>query len=153
MKKRAYNIVVLFLAVAIFFVGAGVTIVDLCCGRCADSFISMAEPADDCMQSLDTNKVMDDCCATKSPAVENTSCESHHAEKGDCCKKERVSIDLDNTIYKHNLSHALVWVVTSLFHNSSLFLATGEKYLQPDVVDQITIPPRDYLSLIRILII
>lgn len=155
MKKRVYNIVVLFLAVAIFFVGAGVTIVDLCCSRCADNFISMADTdiADDCMQSVETNKVMDDCCSMKSHAVEDTGCDTHHADKGDCCKKERVSIDLDNTIYKHNLSHALVWVAASLFHNSSLFLTIGEKYLQPDVVDQISIPPRDYLSLIRILII
>lgn len=142
------------MAVAIFFVGAGVTIVDLCCSSCADSFMSMSEPVDNCMQQpSDTSKVTDDCCSTNSHTTEAAGCDKHHSEKEDCCKKERVSIDLDNTIYKHNLSNALVWVVVSLFHTNSLFLTTGEQYLQPDVVDQITIPPRDYLSLIRILII
>lgn len=152
MKKEVKHIVILFLAATIFFVGAGVTIVDLCCSRCADSFMSMSESADDCMQHSDMMRMSDDCCAQKAHP-KSTACDTHHSDKSDCCKKERLSIDLNNTIYKHSLSDAMVWSLVALSNNSSLFLSSCDKYIQPDVVEQITIPPRDYLSLIRILII
>lgn len=152
MNKKVNHIVILFLAAIIFFVGAGVTIVNLCCSKCTDNLLTMSESAGDCMKHSDMMKMSGDCCAEKAH-TENTSCDTHHADKSDCCKKERLSIDLNNTIYKHSLSDAMVWVIVALSNNSSLFLSTCDNYVQPDVVEQITIPPRDYLSLIRILII
>lgn len=151
MKQKANHIVILFMAVAIFFVGAGVTIVELCCSGCADNLISMTESATDCIKQGKA-EIQDDCCMAE---VQNAdaACDTHHAEKEDCCKRERVSIDLDNTIYKHSLSSSFVWAFVSLFHSNSLPISTGERYVDPNVTDQVTIPPRDYLSLIRILII
>lgn len=155
MKQKTNHIILLFLATAIFFVGAGVTIVDLCCSACPDNLISLAEPEpkDVCIQHLKEVQKIDDCCSEKSHEM-SVDCNTPEHHKGEqCCKKERVSIDLDNTIYKHKLSTSLVWTVVSLFYNNSLLLSTDERYICPDVVDEISIPPRDYLSLIRILII
>lgn len=153
MKQKINHILLLFLATAIFFVGAGVTIVDLCCSACPDNLISLAEPKDACIQHLVEVQNVEDCCAGQSHKMSGDCNTQDHRKGEQCCKKERVSIDLDNTIHKHKLSTSLVWTVVSLFYNNSLLLSTGESYICPDVVDEVSIPPRDYLSLIRILII
>ena len=154
MKKKVNHIVILFLAAAIFFVGAGVTIVDLCCSKCADSLLSLSESTGNCVQHSGLMKMPDNCCSEKTNS-ESLACDSLHSDKdkSECCKKERLSIDLNNTTFKHSLSNTMVWTIISFSNSGSLYLSINDKYIQPEVVEQKTLPPRDYLSLIRILII
>jgi len=94
------------------------------------------------------------CCADKHTEKKST-CHNNHDSEEKCCEIERISIDIEHRIYKPALDNNLSWL---------LIFQLGYSYLYPDQLaenipeysyytDAIPILPRDYLSLIRVLII
>lgn len=139
----------LFMAATIFFVGAGVTIVNLCCSGCTDTVLSIASSGDERnSHHMESAPKADSCCSSK--GMESSECPSHSENS---CSIERISIDIYNAIYKPDLSGLLVWSATPLHYGFTFLSSVAENHIQPDVKEHIPIPPRDYLSLIRILII
>lgn len=155
MKYR--NILILFLATIVFFVGAGITVVDLCCSGCIDKVMSMQLHSEDC--SMDEMIAeTPSCCSTEdhsmshSEDVEKAPCPSEHADK--CCEAKRVSMDLDRSVFQPNLLQSMVWtIVPSFISNVLLVSDNNESLIIGEARDPIPIPPRNYLSLIRVLII
>ena len=153
MKKRYSNILICFLATIIFCVGTGVTVVDLCCADCIRSFLSI-EDAKDEADCHGISIMSESCCSTESSSTEIADCTDQHQDN-ECCTIERISADIDHAFFKPIISNPLVWSV-ALFNNEifdldsseSLTHTTEDTYRPP-----IPIPPREYLSLIRILII
>lgn len=156
MKMKYRNILVLFLAAIVFFVGAGVTVVDLCCSRCIDQVMSMQLHTEDCsMTEMKTESPS--CCSQKDHDMQHStdaaSCVSNgHADK--CCEAKRVSMDLDRSVYQPNLLQSMVWTMVPAFISNYLLVSDNNELLVVgEARDPIPIPPRNYLSLIRVLII
>ncbi len=145
MKVRYRNILVSFLAAILFFVGAGVTVVDLCCSACVEDVKPMSPHPEGC--SMKEIKTVPSTCCTQ-----NTDCVKEHT--GRCCVAKRISIDLDYSSSQPSLLQSIVWTIVPCFisciHTSS---HNNELLVVDETRDPIPIPPRNYLSLIRVLII
>lgn len=157
MKVKYHNILVLFLATIVFFVGAGVTVIDLCCSRCVDSVMSMTLHSSDCSMAEKMAK-SPSCCRSGDHAMDysekTVSCEGEHTHTGKCCEARRVSIDLDHSVYQPNLLHTMVWtVIPSFISNALLASDTSTPLIIDEAQEPIPILPRNYLTLIRVLII
>lgn len=151
MKRKYRNILVLFLAAIVFFVGAGVTVVDLCCSKCVGQVMSMNIHMDDCMKA-EMKTESPSCCSQENHSEDASLCVSGHTNK--CCEAKRVSIDINHTVSQTSLLHLMVWtLVRSFICNSLLVSDNNESLLVAESRDPIPIPPRNYLSLIRVLII
>lgn len=156
MKQRIRNIFILLIASLVFFVGAGVTIVNLCCVNCIPMVFSPKEHTDHCasLAELDSHKEMKSCCNDDSMPKDNKSCTNHHDEN-ECGTTERISVDISNTTFKPVIADPLVWCVMTL--HTDLLSSIITQDLDSDINNEgrppIPIPPRDYLSLIRVLII
>lgn len=155
MKKLAYRIILLIAAVTVFFTGAGVTFVNYCCSGCTVE------------QTLVMTKVHS-CCSQKTVAEKKPSCCSSHTQvtdqtdSGECslsgkghCKASRLSADIDMSVFRPHVSSPFVWISDALpvlpVNMLSGQVETTDIYTRfespPDI------PPREYLTLIRVLII
>lgn len=151
MEMKYRNILVLFLAAIVFFVGAGVTVVDLCCSRCIEQVMSLSVHKGDCMKT-EMKAEVPSCCSQNSHSEDGSLCVSEHTDK--CCEAKRVSIDINYTVKQANLLHSMVWTLVPSFISNFLLIAdNNEPLLIAEARDPIPIPPRNYLSLIRVLII
>lgn len=143
------------MAVTIFFVGAGVTIVDLCCSNCVENLISI-EKKKGCHESA-AEMIIDagshSCCKDDTAQEQGLlPCTNEH--DGKCCDAERISVDLDNRVFKPDVTnHALALLVV---HCQCCCFCHTTEIEQTSVYTpyaDIPIPPREYLSLLRVLII
>lgn len=155
MKRRIQNIFILFMAVTVFFVGAGVTIVDLCCSNCVENLMMMNKADDAChnLMGVDSSKTHS-CCGDDSGQDKSMlPCTNKH--EGKCCDAERISVDLENRTFKPDIiNNALTWAVVHCqcccyCHTTDIEDTAG----YAEYSDNIPIPPREYLSLLRTLII
>lgn len=154
MKVKYHKILILFLAAIVFFVGAGVTVVDLCCSGCIDKVMSMQLHQADCSMT-EMKTASPSCCSEEGHIMDHsddTSCISGHT--GKCCEAKRVSMDLDRSVYQPNLLHAMVWTLVPAFISNVLLVSdNNEPLLAGEARDPMPLPPRNYLTLIRVLII
>lgn len=155
MKKITQHIVLLIAAIAVFFTGTGVTIINYCCSHCeAEQTLIMAS--------------VPDCCSQKKVVIEQTCCSDHNSSnnhKSDSdgcnvsnkehCKATRLSSDIDIATARQHLQIPYVWI-SDLYSS----LPTSIVLSKIEVADKLAelesppdIPPREYLSLIRVLII
>lgn len=154
MKQPIQKILTLCFAALIFFVGAGFTVVDFCCSGCIEEQFFTQSHAGSCCQSAD-NQTKNDShhCATDGVKhTEHSKCTNPH--EGECCVSERVSFDLDNRISKIDLNNSFVSTFVHCYcccfcHTEDI----TESFPGYNYLDTEPIPPRDYLSLIRVLII
>ncbi|MDU1905141.1 MAG: hypothetical protein E6772_10185 [Dysgonomonas sp.] len=152
MKTKYRNILVLFLAVIVFFVGAGVTIVDLCCTNCVENVLAMNTHNSAC-GVLDTEIDKHSCCSNPDTSNDVSPCTSQH--EGECCGVERIDVDIDHRVFKPDLGDFAVSDFIHCFcccfcHTHDI--AENIVSLSP-YSEAIPIPPREYLSLLRVLII
>jgi len=154
MKQKGRNIIILFLASIIFYVGAGVTVVDLCCSNCVENLLVIQKEKADCpMEQINTGEHS---CCQEVDGTEDGILPCTNPHEGKCCEAERISIDIDNRTYKPdvagmNMNGMFLHCFCCCFcHTDNLqeIIADAE-YIQ----DVSPLPPRDYLSLIRVLII
>lgn len=155
MKQQYNKILILFLSATIFFVGAGVTIVDLCCSNCLGDITAINNHKDmACSDDGVTDVETDHSCCTRDETNKRGAnfADSAHTDK--CCRAERLSADLDS---RRHLPH-INQVLDSLIFYCYYVLPDQVSNIDRDILltgytDIIPIPPRDYLSLIRVLII
>lgn len=156
MKQRIRNIFILSIACLVFFVGAGVTIINLCCINCIPMVFSPKEHNAHCLlvSDLKTSEDTHSCCNENSMPKEDKACTDQHDEH-ECGTTERISVDINNTVFKPTIANPLVWSVMTL--HTDLLSCLVSNTLNYDIGNEgrtpIPIPPREYLSLIRILII
>lgn len=154
MKQKFNHILVTVLAAIVFFVGMGVNVFDLCCSNCAENLLSADSHINNLCVASPPTKQIDDCCSHQEEALPQTDdCSTHHQDKDKHCSIERVSADIQYSQIKTSVITPFIWTLvsnnTTLFDSENILLNKFEQsYKTP-----IPIPPRDYLSFIRILII
>lgn len=153
MKQKIRNILVLMMAVTVFFVGAGVTIVDLCCTNCIENLITIKKTSSNCDEGNKALSQNHSCCQDESEGNDILPCTNKH--EGKCCDAERISVDIDHRTFKPDLASSdLVWSV--LHCQCCCFCHTTDieqQSVYTGFADAVPIPPREYLSLLRVLII
>lgn len=162
MKQFVYKILLLLLAISVFTTGMGANIVKYCCTDCQSNTILFSKH--DCEavhhQQSTPGKKHDTCCVSMDNGVHQDNdvaktC-SHEVHSGDDahCSISRVSIDLDSYQFKPQLSSPMVWVSDLAFLLTSVipFEAECSNHCE-HLLDPLVSPPREYLSLIRVLII
>ena len=151
MKQKVNNILITFLATIVFFVGTGVNVFNLCCANCADNLVSHVNGL--CNEADFSSMQTMTCCNEQETSTDADNCASHHQKNDQHCSVERVSKDIQNTQVNTPIIAPFVWSLllsgTTVADLADANLNTFEQsYKTP-----IPIPPREYLSLIRILII
>ncbi|MDH6310802.1 hypothetical protein M2451_003582 [Dysgonomonas sp. PFB1-18] len=155
MKRFAQNIILVIAAATVFFTGAGVTIINYCCASCSGQTLIMAQQHTCCAISHEQHTDATAPCCAATEAESHDSCETTAFSGETHCQASRLSIDIDAASFRPHVATPVVWI-----SDNSLILASA---LLPDTTEFADhyslfksppdIPPREYLSLIRVLII
>ncbi|MFV0469868.1 MAG: hypothetical protein ACK5MK_13190 [Dysgonomonas sp.] len=160
MNKLLNKILIVSLATLIFFIGAGFTVINYCCNSC--------------VHKADTEETTMTCCGGEvaDDQSETSDCHSgevaepsHHQAQAQApcteahgetyCVSERVFVDLDSYQFRPQVSAPFTWI-QNLF-GSEMKILVDNLFPIDNLFDQYktvaSIPPRTYLSLIRVLII
>lgn len=153
MKNFIQKIILLIACVAIFYTGAGVTIINYCCNSCIQeaSFIPSSHTC--CTEGADITTPMS-CCSSKEKAAEATDCNETIA-KDMHCSTSRLSIDIDASIFKPLIIVPFIWLDNASEVSPFSIASNYGEHINGDNLfeSNFSILPRAYLSLIRILII
>ena len=153
--KSVQRIILLIVAVTVFFTGAGVTIINYCCTSCSGQTLFMAEKHQCCSASDHSHQ--DGSCRTLPSAAktEANACESSTYANDTHCTASRLSIDIDASSFRPQISIPFVWVSDAIVPILDVFVAdsrhAGELLACFSPPPDIT--PREYLSFIQVLII
>ncbi|MDH6354801.1 hypothetical protein M2132_001132 [Dysgonomonas sp. PH5-45] len=152
MKHFVNKIAVFLLAFLIFFVGTGVTVIDLCCQNCIEHTLSLSDVSC-CSQTQHSHSDATAAGHNHDSYQHEDICSSPH--EGECCVPERISFDIDHFFSKPQIVAPFVWIANNLFENVTPVLNEAPTDNVPILRDKIPIivHPRVYLSMIRILII
>ncbi|MEN9919608.1 MAG: hypothetical protein RL662_2044 [Bacteroidota bacterium] len=157
MKKQICNLFVLLLASLIFLVGAGVTIFDLCCSNCVSNVFSMNAYEVDCNIVDNAGAKNKSCCSDPTKLAQDHVTELSHCtneHEGNCCEVKRISVDIDSRMQQFDLSNSTTLDFLYCYCCSLSYAAASAYNSSLSIDKKITpIPPRDYLSLIQVLII
>lgn len=140
------------MAAVIFLTGMGTTITKFCCNNCLDSFLAEYH-----IKSIETESENSNCCKT----VEHQKvddCQKHNSnddhKSDNCCKIERYSIDLDAFHFKPVVFTPFTWISSTPVTFTASLINSGSENNDSRINDPPpVIEPRNYLSLIRVLII
>lgn len=150
MKRFVRQILLFTVAATIFLTGVGVTIINCQCISCDKESLFMSTQQYCCLPNTQSNTEKA-CCSTGSCHTKNNVEYSNDGH----CSISRLSIDIDPSSFRPHVSNPFVWISEALFipvFNTLPYVTentdeyTGLK-IPPDI------PPREYLSLIRVLII
>ncbi|MDR1883587.1 MAG: hypothetical protein LBR26_12520 [Prevotella sp.] len=152
MKKFGQRLVLFVVAATVFFTGAGVTIMNYCCASCSGQTLFMTEQHVCCARTIEVEE-SPDCCSHKKAAHHDT-CETSFANDTHCTAS-RLSIDIDPSSFRPHVSTPFVWTSNVALALASSILPEKGKYTDkwPHCESPPEIPPREYLSLIRTLVI
>ncbi len=155
MKRFAQNFILIIAAATVFFTGAGVTIINYCCNSCSEQTLFMTEQHTCCSLEHQKAEQKGDCCSMHKDVSHNESCEDTSFTQDISCTTSRLSIDIDASSFRPIVSVPFVWISDvsptiplSILTDNSLYTQDNSIFESPP-----DIPPREYLSLIRVLII
>jgi hypothetical protein len=155
MKKFVQRFILLIAAATVFFTGAGVTIINYCCTSCSGQTLIMTEKHVCCVQGQHEAKSSTACCSAQKETIHNDSCENAAFSQDMHCTASRLSMDIDASSFRPHISVPFVWISDALPD-----IPVSTSFDTVTYADGYTafgsppgIPPREYLSLIRILII
>lgn len=154
MKRFAHILILVTLSVTVFLTGAGVTIINYCCSSCSEQTLFVTQHHVCCLQDPSSNDE-DSCCESGKETV-NKSCEHEQSyEKTDHCTASRLAIDIDSASFRPHVITPFFWISdVQLIQSISLLSNKIEVFDNYTLFDRPPeIPPRQYLSMIRVLII
>lgn len=159
MKQLVTRIILVFAAVAVFFTGAGVTFIIYCCSGCETEQMLMVTKAHTCCSTQMVAEESHSCCDSHthstqaSDPADRDGCATHF-DAGHC-QASRLSADIDLSVFRPQVSNPFVWIsdaypvlLSSVLSDQVSDTDTYAQFESPP-----NIPPREYLSLIRVLII
>lgn len=155
MKKFGQSIIILIIAVTVFLTGAGVTIIDYCCSSCGGQTLFMTEQHICCIEDHAVVESESMTCCSIGKLSKDDACENMSFTKDSHCTASRVSADIDVSSFRPHVVIPFVWV-SAAFYASPTNALFQKLYNIDDFIDFKSppdIPPREYLSLIRVLII
>ncbi len=159
MKQLVTRIILVIAAVAVFFTGAGVTFIMYCCSGCQAEQTLVVTKAHTCCSQKMIAEESHSCCASHShhtPASSQADADgcTTHIDEG-YCQTSRLSADIDLSVFRPQVSNPFVWISDS--YPVLLSSVLSDQINDTDTYAQFesppNIPPREYLSLIRVLII
>lgn len=156
MKRFAQNFILIIAAVTVFFTGAGVTIINYCCNSCSEQTLFMTEQHTCCSLEHQKTEQESDCCSMHKDVSHDESCESDTSFTQDVsCTTSRLSIDIDASSFRPIVTVPFVWISGVSPTIPLSILTDNSVYIEGDSIFESPpdIPPREYLSLIRVLII
>lgn len=155
MKKFAKTSVLLIIAVTIFFTGIGVTVINFCCPSCSEQTLVMAKQHTCCTQKGIDSSFDKKCCCSVNAVVQKESCGEKSYTNGMHCSSSRLSIDIDASSFRPHVSNPFVWISDAQLYSIGATQTVGIYYAEENWHFKVppNILPREYLSLIRILII
>lgn len=138
------------MSVVVFTTGMGTTIAHFCCDSCLDDFFISQT-----ISCKKENTVGHSSCCTQTHQPVTDLCNFHGNTDNSCCKIERHSIDLDSFHFKPIVLVPYTWIADALPQIANPSLSDDFNDI---VVDHNNDPPpitkpRNYLSIIQILII
>ena len=146
MKKLAFKIILLFLTLVVFTTGMGASVFNFCCGGYPIQIVKLQQ----------ITKGNYSCCKQFQEVAEPMDCRHPETnEESKCCKIKRHTVVLDLFYFRTEVSVPLVWVASvfgTVANNLSLGICKSKFKAQVKYFPEIP-PPRDYLTLICILII
>ncbi len=153
MNKLMHHIVIIIAAIAVFFTGTGVTVMSYCCTGCITEVF--ADKQQSCCLSEEAMPIEEsDCCTMHGDMAHNEICANTISSVDEHCTSSRLSIDLDSSMFRPHVASPFVWLSDVPVFSVNLLPKDIERV---DVVQHVddppTIPPRSYLSLIRVLVI
>lgn len=151
MKKLAQHIMLLVITVTVFLTGTGVTIVNFCCSNCAEQTLFITKVHSCCSESASGETKS--CCSNSDKNSEANTCCDH--TKKDHCKASRLSVDTDSSSYRPLVYNPFIWVSEAAAFLPAHILPINIESTDSDIKFESPpkIPPREYLSLIKVLII
>ncbi|MDR1091156.1 MAG: hypothetical protein LBL79_08790 [Prevotella sp.] len=160
MKKLVNRIILLIAAVAVFFTGAGVTCMIYCCSGCETEQMLVVTKAHSCCLQKDVAGETHSCCASHThhtqPSGRNTDADgcATRFDEGHC-RISRLSADIDLPVFRPQVSSPFVWIsdVYPVLLSGVLSGQINDAGIYSQFESPPNIPPREYLSLIRVLII
>jgi hypothetical protein len=155
MKKFVQKFILLIAAATVFFTGAGVTIINYCCTSCSGQTLIMTEKHVCCAQEQHIAEPATNCCPVQTETAQNDPCGNSVFSQDMHCTASRLSMDIDASSFRPLISVPFVWISGILPYipvsasSDNATCADGYTTFEPPP----DIPPREYLSLISILII
>lgn len=159
MKQLVTKIILVIAAVAVFFTGAGVTFIIYCCSGCDTEQTLVVTKAHTCCSKQMVSEEGHSCCAShthytpESNQSEAKGC-STHFDAGHC-QTSRLSADIDLSVFRPQVSNPFVWISDAypVLLSSISPDPTNDDDAYVRFESPPNIPPREYLSLMRVLII
>lgn len=157
MKKAVQITLLLLISVTTFITGTGVTIVSFCCTSCSSQTLFIAQGCSCCTPGQDSSECGEQshCSQKQHTEIAEELSENPTISTDLHCRASRLSMDIDASSFKPQVACPIVWI-----SDASFIYTKNELPDQSDLFDQYThftppqdIPPREYLSLISILII
>lgn len=151
--KGVQRIMLLIVAATVFLTGAGVTIINYCCTSCSGQTLFITTNHICCTESQPSHEG-GSCCSSEKE-VSNEMCEGLQIADLSHCTASRLSIDIDASSYRPQVSIPFVWISDAATYLQDSFTINNEQI--NNTFDRSKappeIPPRKYLSLIQVLII
>ncbi|WP_163269865.1 hypothetical protein [Dysgonomonas sp. 511] len=148
MEKLIKKSIILVIAAAVFFTGAGITIMHYCCSSMSYRAVTVIQQHTCCAHT--GNNAANSCCDESQKACAHDSDGAHKH-----CTSTRLSIDIDAASFRPHIALPFVWVLDVLPVFTQLLNCDLDSHIQHQQKENAppNIPPREYLSIIRVLII
>ncbi|MBK5720712.1 hypothetical protein JGH11_07490 [Dysgonomonas sp. Marseille-P4677] len=156
MKKFGQSIIIIIVAATVFLTGAGVTVIDYCCSSCGGQTLFLTQQHICCIEDTHGNdsEVMS-CCSMEKVSKEDTY-DNVSYTKDPHCSASRVTVDIDASSFRPHVIIPFVWISDASYHvalTNTLLQRTDSANGFINSKSPPEILPREYLSLIRVLII
>lgn len=151
--KGVQKIIIVIIAATVFLTGAGVTIINYCCTSCSGQTLFMTEKHVCCADSQHPHEGKSCCSPVKD--ISKDTCEGLAYTDLSHCTASRMSIDIDASSYRPQISIPFIWVSDAMIYSSDRYLFNDEAITNESTHLEAPpeSPPREYLSLIQVLII
>ncbi|WP_108822969.1 hypothetical protein [Dysgonomonas sp. Marseille-P4361] len=154
--RNVQRVILIIIAATVFLTGMGVTVINFCCSSCGEQTLIMTQKHTCCSQERGQTDadIHKSCCAEKVSIEKKTSANTFF-DDAEHCSSSRLSIDIDASSFRPQVASPFVWLSATLPNTlgTTVSLTLGDTKEYTQLKTPTKIPPREYLSLIRVLII
>ena len=151
MEKLIRKSIMLIIGAAVFFTGAGITIMHYCCSSMSSQAVTVIQQLTCCAHT--NNNADKDAKSSCDEGHEACAHDNDGAHKH--CTSTRLSIDIDAASFRPHITLPFAWVLDVLPVFTQLLNCDLSSHIQHQQKENAppNMPPREYLSIIRVLII
>ncbi|MDR2955675.1 MAG: hypothetical protein LBV43_11390 [Prevotella sp.] len=154
MKKSAQKSILLVIAFIMVLTGGGITVVSYNCDSCSGQTLFVTQMHTCCVET-GNGKIQSSCCSLSEQQTNHNQCQNSANVGTPPCMSSRLSIDIDGTAYRPQVSIPYVWITEFPFSFTNNILvednSSSKEFTYYNTPPDLH--PREYLSIIRVLII